>query len=225
MSKYIVNTDITKSRIDKNIYGNFAEHLGRCVYEGLWVGKDSNIPNVNGMRKDVVQALKKMKLPLLRWPGGCFADTYHWMDGVGMWSEQTGYWGDPSIEAGRYTRLYAVNDQVFIRSEMVENEHKFVYCSRDFVFGQATRILGFYIYALLNDINVDYSIDGGASWVPVGHIKLDEARRDTYFFSQNLTTLRIRYRITSNADPFRLVWFSPSYIARKRPEVTAYSEF
>ncbi len=83
MAKYIINADIEKSRIDKNIYGNFSEHLGRCVYEGMFVGKDSDIPNVNGMRTDVVEALREMRLPILRWPGGCFADTYHWMDGVG----------------------------------------------------------------------------------------------------------------------------------------------
>ncbi|MBQ1377287.1 MAG: alpha-N-arabinofuranosidase, partial [Lachnospiraceae bacterium] len=66
-----------KSRIEKELYGNFSEHLGRCIYEGLYVGENSDIPNVNGMRTDVVEALKEMKLPVLRWPGGCFADEYH----------------------------------------------------------------------------------------------------------------------------------------------------
>jgi alpha-N-arabinofuranosidase len=69
--------------IEPEIYGHFAEHLGRCVYEGFWVGEDSNIPNVRGIRKDVVEALKKLNIPLLRWPGGCFADEYHWKDGIG----------------------------------------------------------------------------------------------------------------------------------------------
>lgn len=69
--------------INKNIYGHFAEHLGRCIYGGFYVGDTSSIPNVDGVRKDIVAALKKMKIPLLRWPGGCFADTYHWMDGIG----------------------------------------------------------------------------------------------------------------------------------------------
>ncbi|HKL71964.1 MAG TPA: alpha-L-arabinofuranosidase C-terminal domain-containing protein, partial [Marinilabiliaceae bacterium] len=69
--------------INKDIYGQFAEHLGRCVYDGIWVGDDSDIPNVNGYRKDVLEALKDLKIPVLRWPGGCFADTYHWKDGVG----------------------------------------------------------------------------------------------------------------------------------------------
>lgn len=69
--------------IHRNIYGHFAEHLGRGIYEGLWVGEDSEIPNENGIRKDVVAALKALNLPVLRWPGGCFADEYHWKDGVG----------------------------------------------------------------------------------------------------------------------------------------------
>ncbi|MBR4458024.1 MAG: alpha-N-arabinofuranosidase [Clostridia bacterium] len=69
--------------ISRNIYGHFSEHLGRCIYGGLFVGKDSPIPNVNGMRSDVVDALKKLEVPVLRWPGGCFADEYHWRDGIG----------------------------------------------------------------------------------------------------------------------------------------------
>ena len=60
--------------IPKEIYGQFAEHLGRCIYDGLWVGEDSDIPNINGYRKDIVEALKELKVPVLRWPGGCFAD-------------------------------------------------------------------------------------------------------------------------------------------------------
>lgn len=69
--------------IPREIYGQFAEDLGSCVYGGLWVGPDSPIPNVDGYRKDVLQALKDLKVPVLRWPGGCFADTYHWRDGIG----------------------------------------------------------------------------------------------------------------------------------------------
>ncbi len=72
-----------KNVINKNIYGQFAEHLGTCIYGGIWVGEDSDIPNTNGYRNDVVKALKELKVPVLRWPGGCFADEYHWMDGIG----------------------------------------------------------------------------------------------------------------------------------------------
>ncbi|MBE6054193.1 MAG: alpha-N-arabinofuranosidase [Clostridium sartagoforme] len=83
MTKYIINTEKKLSKISKEIYGHFSEHLGRCIYEGIYVGENSDIPNVNGMRKDVVQALKEIKIPVLRWPGGCFADEYHWKDGIG----------------------------------------------------------------------------------------------------------------------------------------------
>ena len=83
MAKLVINNENKKSTIAPEIYGHFSEHLGRCIYEGLFVGENSDIPNVNGMRKDVVEALKEMKVPVLRWPGGCFADEYHWMDGIG----------------------------------------------------------------------------------------------------------------------------------------------
>ena len=73
-----------KTMINKNIYGHFAEHLGHCIYDGLYVGDSSQvIPNTAGVRNDVIAALIKLKVPVLRWPGGCFADTYHWKDGVG----------------------------------------------------------------------------------------------------------------------------------------------
>ena len=69
--------------IPKEIYGQFAEHLGTCIYGGLWVGENSDIPNIKGYRTDVFNALKELQVPVLRWPGGCFADEYHWMDGIG----------------------------------------------------------------------------------------------------------------------------------------------
>jgi alpha-N-arabinofuranosidase len=79
----VIHANEGKSTISKNIYGQFSEHLGRCIYEGIWVEPDSSIPNTRGIRKDVVAALKKIKVPVLRWPGGCFADEYHWKDGIG----------------------------------------------------------------------------------------------------------------------------------------------
>ena len=83
-NQIVLNADKGKDIIDKNIYGHFAEHLGHCIYGGFYVG-DSNktIPHKDGVRLDVIEALKKLKVPVLRWPGGCFADTYHWRDGVG----------------------------------------------------------------------------------------------------------------------------------------------
>ena len=83
MNRVFVNVNDKKATINRNIYGHFAEHLGRCIYNGIFVGEDSNIPNEKGMRKDVVEALRHIKIPVLRWPGGCFADEYHWKDGIG----------------------------------------------------------------------------------------------------------------------------------------------
>jgi alpha-L-arabinofuranosidase len=72
-----------ENTINPEIYGHFSEHLGRCIYDGIWVGEKSDIPNIRGIRKDVAEALKQMKIPVLRWPGGCFADEYHWKNGIG----------------------------------------------------------------------------------------------------------------------------------------------
>jgi alpha-L-arabinofuranosidase len=93
-----INTQDAKYTISKNIYGHFAEHLGHCIYDGFYVG-DTNkiIPNTNGVRNDIIEALKKLKVGTLRWPGGCFADTYHWKDGIGPKSKRPAmvnkWWG------------------------------------------------------------------------------------------------------------------------------------
>ena len=83
MVKLTINANQKLSKIEKELYGQFSEHLGRCIYEGIYVGENSDIPNENGMRKDLVNALKEIGVPVLRWPGGCFADEYHWKDGIG----------------------------------------------------------------------------------------------------------------------------------------------
>ena len=83
MARLVIDTANKKSRIEPEVYGHFSEHLGRCIYDGMYVGEKSDIPNVNGMRTDVVEALKEIRVPVLRWPGGCFADEYHWKDGIG----------------------------------------------------------------------------------------------------------------------------------------------
>lgn len=75
--------ELQRATISPMIYGHFAEHLGRCIYEGIWVGPKSRIPNDGGLRLDVLAALRQLRAPVLRWPGGCFADAYHWRDGVG----------------------------------------------------------------------------------------------------------------------------------------------
>ncbi|HWN47142.1 MAG TPA: alpha-L-arabinofuranosidase C-terminal domain-containing protein, partial [Steroidobacteraceae bacterium] len=92
-----IRADQPGAKIDANIYGQFMEHLGRNVYEGIWVGTDSTIPNTRGYRNDVLAALKKLQVPVLRWPGGCFADEYHWRDGIGDRSKRPArvntFWG------------------------------------------------------------------------------------------------------------------------------------
>lgn len=83
MFRLYINPQYKKGHINKELQGHFSEHLGRCIYEGIYVGENSSVPNTNGMRNDVVEALREMQIPVLRWPGGCFADEYHWMDGIG----------------------------------------------------------------------------------------------------------------------------------------------
>jgi alpha-N-arabinofuranosidase len=97
MHKLTINADLGKTTVSRHIYGHFAEHLGRCIYEGMWVGENSAIANTRGWRNDVVDALRKLNIPNLRWPGGCFADTYHWTDGIGPRSQRPSmvnvHWG------------------------------------------------------------------------------------------------------------------------------------
>ncbi len=78
-----IHADQPGPKIDRNLYGQFVEHLGHGIYEGIWVGEDSPIPNTRGYRNDVVAAIKKLRVPVMRWPGGCFADEYHWREGIG----------------------------------------------------------------------------------------------------------------------------------------------
>ncbi|MCB0669531.1 MAG: alpha-N-arabinofuranosidase [Saprospiraceae bacterium] len=88
-NRVTINADLGQDTISRHIYGHFSEHLGRCIYGGFFVGEDNTkIPNEKGVRKDVLEALRALKVPNLRWPGGCFADTYHWKDGIGPKSER-----------------------------------------------------------------------------------------------------------------------------------------
>lgn len=93
----IINARREKGTISRMIYGHFAEHLGRCIYDGIYVGENSGIENIRGMRLDIIQALKKIRIPVLRWPGGCFADEYHWRNGIGEKALRPGmvntHWG------------------------------------------------------------------------------------------------------------------------------------
>ena len=98
MTRITINPNDVTARIHPAIYGHFAEHLGRCIYEGIWVGEDSPIPNTNGFRNDVIAALQRLRPPVIRWPGGCFADDYHWQDGIGPREERPRrvnvHWGE-----------------------------------------------------------------------------------------------------------------------------------
>lgn len=97
VNQLVIIANSTGPEISKDIYGHFSEHLGTCIYGGLWVGPLSKIPNTYGIRNDVLFALREIKVPNLRWPGGCFADTYHWRDGIGPQSKRASivniHWG------------------------------------------------------------------------------------------------------------------------------------
>lgn len=88
--------------IQPQLHGQFIEHLGTCIYDGIWVGEQSSIPNINGIRRDVVEALKQIHPPVIRWPGGCFADGYHWKDGIGSRDQRpvrvANRWGPDEVE-------------------------------------------------------------------------------------------------------------------------------
>jgi alpha-N-arabinofuranosidase len=94
----VIDLDLPGATISRHVYGHFAEHLGRCIYGGFWVGEDSPVANVRGIRSDVVEALRAISIPNLRWPGGCFADDYHWRDGIGPRESRprmvNSHWGD-----------------------------------------------------------------------------------------------------------------------------------
>src|SRR5690606_30207394 len=94
-----VRADTPAAKIDRNIYGHFIEHLGTGIYPGIWVGEESPVPNVRGIRTDVVEALKTLNPPVVRWPGGCFADIYQWRDGIGPREQRqpiaNSSWGQP----------------------------------------------------------------------------------------------------------------------------------
>ena len=97
-ARVVIDLDVPGPTINRHLYGHFAEHLGRCIYGGFYVGEDSDIPNEGGIRLDVVEALRALDIPNLRWPGGCFADEYHWKDGIGPKADRPSmvntHWGN-----------------------------------------------------------------------------------------------------------------------------------
>ncbi|TCC57533.1 alpha-N-arabinofuranosidase [Kribbella pittospori] len=97
-ARVVIDLDVPGPAISRHLYGHFAEHLGRCIYGGFYVGEDSDLPNEGGIRLDVVEALRALDIPNLRWPGGCFADEYHWKDGIGPKADRPSmintHWGN-----------------------------------------------------------------------------------------------------------------------------------
>lgn len=96
-SRIEVLLDEPLGTISPNIYGHFAEHLGGVIYAGIWVGPNSKVPNVDGIRKDLIEQMRRIKAPVVRYPGGCFADSYDWRDGIGPADKRpwrSNFWGD-----------------------------------------------------------------------------------------------------------------------------------
>jgi len=112
MTQLTINLLDPIGTINPNIYGHFAEHLGRCIYNGIWVGEDSPIPNTDGFRNDVIAALRRLKPPVIRWPGGCFADDYHWQDGIGPRADRP---RRTNIHWGEVIDTNAVGTHEFVR--------------------------------------------------------------------------------------------------------------
>src|SRR5581483_6767678 len=106
-----IHTADETGTVKPELHGHFAEHLGSCVYRGLWVGKKSSIPNINGYRKQAVEFLKALGIPVLRWPGGCFADDYHWRDGIGPLARRP---RSVNIHWGTYTEDNSFGTHEFI---------------------------------------------------------------------------------------------------------------
>ena len=112
MARIAINPTDPIGAINPNLYGHFAEHLGRCIYGGIWVGEDSRIPNTEGFRTDVLEALRRLKPPVIRWPGGCFADDYHWQDGIGPRAQRP---RRVNIHWGEVVESNEVGTQEFVR--------------------------------------------------------------------------------------------------------------
>jgi alpha-N-arabinofuranosidase len=98
--------------LSPNIYGHFTEHLGGLIYDGVWVGEDSRVPNIHGIRRRLVEELRKIKAPVIRYPGGCFADSYDWRDGIGPADQRprrTNFWSDAESKAAPDNHKYESN--------------------------------------------------------------------------------------------------------------------
>ena len=120
-SRIEIFLDEPKDEISRNIYGHFTEHIGGVIYDGVWVGENSKIPNQYGIRSALIDKLKQIRVPILRWPGGCFADSYDWKDGIGPAAQRprrTNFWeGDPDA-----VRLHGKGPQIIEPNTFGTNE-------------------------------------------------------------------------------------------------------
>jgi alpha-L-arabinofuranosidase len=104
--------DETLGTISPNIYGHFTENLSGVIYDGIWVGENSKVPNLSGIRKQLIEELRKIKPPLVRWPGGCFADSYDWRDGIGPTNKRprrTNFWAGGEAASAPAAHRYDPN--------------------------------------------------------------------------------------------------------------------
>jgi len=111
-SRVEVLLDEPLGTISPNLYGHFAEHLGGVIYDGIWVGPNSKVPNIDGLRKDLVEQMRKIKAPVVRYPGGCFADSYDWRDGIGPADKRprrSNFWGDIESPTSPASHKYEPN--------------------------------------------------------------------------------------------------------------------
>ena len=92
IGKILIDVGEALGEINRNIYGHMLESVGRALYDGVWVGEGSAVPNDKGFRKDAIAAFQRLRAPVVRWPGGCFADTYHWQDGIGPKEKRPRRW-------------------------------------------------------------------------------------------------------------------------------------
>jgi len=97
MARITIDTGDPVGKVSPYIYGHFTEHIGGVIYDGIWVGEESKIPNIHGIRLELIEHLRRINPPVIRWPGGCFADRYHWQDGIGKQEDRPrryGRWND-----------------------------------------------------------------------------------------------------------------------------------
>jgi len=230
-----LHADQPGSEISRYIYGQFSEHLGAGIYEGVWVGEDSAIPNTRGIRNDVVKALKDIKVPVIRWPGGCFADEYHWRDGIGPRdkrpSRKNNWWGgSPETNAFGTHEFFDFAEQIGADAYIAVNVGsanptemrewiEYLTSPGDDTLAQERRANG------RNDpFKVPFIGIGNESWGCGGEMTADyyanEYRRFSAFFHKNKDNPAAR--VASGANAFDVNW-TDTVIAKAGKRMDAIS--